>query len=71
MIGPPEEESKTPDAKPASGAPGDYMIWDAGKEYVQIVAGDMNRGTTRTVAVIRLDKGQSVKEMAGNAATVS
>jgi hypothetical protein len=39
------------------------MIWDAGQEYVQIIAGDVAHGNTRTVAVIRLDRGQSVKEM--------
>ena len=42
---------------------GDRMIWDAGKEYVQIVAGDVDRGTARTVAIIRLERGQSLKEM--------
>jgi hypothetical protein len=50
---------------------GDRMIWESGKEYVQIVAGDVDRGTARTVAVIRLERGQSVKEMAENAAVIS
>lgn len=42
---------------------GDQMVWDANREYVQIIAGDTTQGNTRTVAVIRLDKGQSVKEL--------
>ncbi len=42
---------------------GDRMIWDTGKEYVQITTGNAASGISRTVAVIRLDKGQSLKEI--------
>ncbi|HYL65231.1 MAG TPA: hypothetical protein VE077_21660 [Candidatus Methylomirabilis sp.] len=43
---------------------GERMIWDAGKEYVQIISGSLKGGgEVRTVAVVRLDRGQSMKEI--------
>jgi dTDP-4-dehydrorhamnose 3,5-epimerase-like enzyme len=42
---------------------GDKLIWDSGKEYVQIIRGRAASGTTKTVAAIRFDRGQIVKEI--------